>query len=115
MNFTLKRSTAFTLSIVAGLIALSILLPDSAQAAATGGGSLPWETPLQIITRSMQGPVAYTISLLGIISCGGLLIWGGEINEFMRRGIMLTLVISLVVLASNVLSSLFNTAGAGIG
>jgi type IV secretory pathway VirB2 component (pilin) len=100
---------------VASLIILSFLLPEQVQAAATGGGGLPWETPLQTITRSIQGPVAYTISLLGIIACGALLIWGGEINEFMRRGIMLTLVISLVVFASQVLSGLFNTAGALVG
>lgn len=111
----MNRSITIALSITAVLLALSVFLPDQAHAAAAGGGGLPWETPLQTITRSIQGPVAYAISLLGIIGCGGMLIWGGEINEFMRRGIMLTLVISLVVLASNVLSGLFNTAGALVG
>ena len=53
--------------------------------------------------------MAYAISLLGIIGCGGMLIWGGEINEFLRRGIMLVLVIALVMLASQVLSSLYAT------
>jgi type IV secretory pathway VirB2 component (pilin) len=96
-----------------GLLGFIALCPEQAQASAAGGGGLPWETPLQTITRSLQGPVAYAISLLGIIACGGMLIWGGEINEFMRRGIMLVLVISLVILASNVLSTLFAT-GAGL-
>ena len=36
-------------------------------------------------------------------------IWGGEINEVLRRGIMLVLVIALVMLASQVLSSLYAT------
>ncbi len=99
-------------SLLSGLLVLTFLFPEAAQASAAGGGGLPWETPLQTIQRSIQGPVAYTISLLGIIGCGGMLIWGGEINEFMRRGIMLVLVISLVIMASNLLSGLFSTAGA---
>lgn len=111
----MNRSIVFTVSLTMALLVLSIWMPEQAHASAAGGGGLPWETPLQTITRSIQGPVAYAISLLGIIGCGGMLIWGGEINEFMRRGIMLTLVISLVVLASNVLSGLFNTAGALVG
>lgn len=111
----MNRSVAFAISLTLALLAFCIWLPEQAHASAAGGGGLPWESPLQTITRSIQGPVAYAISLLGIIGCGGMLIWGGEINEFMRRGIMLTLVISLVVLASNVLTGLFNTAGALIG
>lgn len=95
--------------LTAGLVTLLLLCPEQAQAASAGGGGLPWETPLQTITRSIQGPVAYAISLLGIIGCGGMLIWGGEINEFLRRGIMLVLVIALVMLASQVLSSLYST------
>ena len=98
-------------SLFVSALLLGVLLSQSepAVAAATGGAGLPWETPLQRITRSSQGPVAYAISLLGIIGCGGMLIWGGEINEFLRRGIMLVLVIALVMLASQVLSSLYAT------
>jgi type IV secretory pathway VirB2 component (pilin) len=113
MHLTITRSAASSLSLTALLLVGFTLFPEVVHATATGGAGLPWETPLQTITQSLQGPVAYAISLLGIISCGGMLIWGGEINEFMRRGIMLVLVISLVVLASNVLSSLFAT-GAGL-
>ncbi len=104
-----NRNTITALVVGAAILSLSWIFPEQAHASAAGGGGLPWETPLQTITQSLQGPVAYAISLLGIISCGGMLIWGGEINEFMRRGIMLVLVISLVVLASSVLSTLFAT------
>ncbi len=31
---------------------------------------------------------------MGIVAAGAMLIWGGEINEFVRRIIMLILVIS---------------------
>lgn len=105
----LSKSTSKQLVALIGLAALFLVYPEAAQATSAGGGGLPWETPLQTITRSIQGPVAYAISLLGIIGCGGMLIWGGEINEFLRRGIMLVLVIALVMLASQVLSSLYST------
>jgi type IV secretion system protein TrbC len=84
----------------------------SQAAASTGGGSLPWETPLQTIATSITGPVAYAISLIGIVVAGAMLVWGGEINEFARRMIMLVLVISLIVFATQVLSTLFNVSGA---
>ena len=98
---------------VLGAVAISLLSAQAAQAASAGAG-LPWEAPLQTITRSIQGPVAYGISLLSLIGCGGTLVWGGEINEFLRKGILLVLVISLIIFATNLMSSLFNTSGAVI-
>jgi type IV secretion system protein VirB2 len=38
-----------------------------------------------------------------------MLIFGGEINEFARRIIMLVLVVALLVSATNLLSTLFST------
>ena len=88
-----------------------VFLPPNA-AASTGGSSLPWEGPLQTIATSMTGPVAYAISLIGIVVAGAMLVWGGEINEFARRIIMLVLVISLIVFSTQLLSALFNVSGA---
>ncbi len=78
------------------------------------GSGLEWETPLQKIRDSVTGPVAYAISLLGIVVTGAILVFGGEINEFVRRLIMLVLVISLMVFAADLLNTLFNK-GAVIG
>lgn len=95
------------------LFVLLLLLDGSPALASTGGGAaLPWETPLQAISASVTGPIAYAISLMGIVVAGAMLVWGGEINEFARRIIMLTLVISLIVFASNIMSTLFNVSGA---
>jgi type IV secretory pathway VirB2 component (pilin) len=91
-----------------------MLNPEPVQAASAGGGGLPWETPLQKLADSIKGPVAFSISLLGLVGGGAMLIWGGEINEFVRRLVMLVLVISLLVFASNILSTLFGV-GAVIG
>lgn len=105
-----NRQQSIILAAVVGVAVISILLPEQAHASAAGGAGLPWEQPLQTITRSIQGPVAYGISLLALIACGAMLVWGGEINEFMRRGIMLTLVISMIIFATNLMSGLFSTA-----
>jgi type IV secretion system protein VirB2 len=75
------------------------LAPGFAEAS-TGGGSLPWETPLEAIRDSVTGPVAYAISLMGIVVAGAMLVWGGEIGDFVRRIIMLTLAISLIVFSA---------------
>ncbi len=87
-------------------LALLALFPDAAQASTSGGG-LEWESPLQKFGDSIKGPVAFVISLMGIVVCGAMLIWGGEINEFVRRFVMVILVISLLVFASSILTSLF--------
>ena len=91
------------------LLALSILLPDQAWATSTSSGGLPWESPLQTVSQSLTGPVAYAISLIGVVVTGAMLIFGGEINEFARRIIMLVLVIALLVSATNLLSTLFSS------
>ena len=85
-----------------------LFLPSLAHAASTSGSGLEWETPLQKIRDSVTGPVAYAISLLGIVVTGAILVFGGEINEFVRRVIMLVLVISLMVFAADLLNTLFN-------
>jgi type IV secretion system protein VirB2 len=87
------------------------LAPGLAEAG-TGGGSLPWETPLEAIRDSVTGPVAYAMSLMGIVVAGAMLVWGGEIGDFVRRIIMLTLAISLIVFSANILATLFSVSGA---
>ncbi|WP_017161327.1 TrbC/VirB2 family protein [Xanthomonas phaseoli] len=87
--------------------AFLLLMSDPALASSSGGGGLEWESPLQKFVNSIKGPVAFGISLLGIVVCGAMLIWGGEINEFVRRFIMVILVISLLVFAASILSNLF--------
>jgi type IV secretion system protein VirB2 len=94
----------------AAYAAIALLLGVHAACAATGGGpGLPWESPLTTLTDSIKGPVAFAISLLGIVVCCGMLIWGGEISEFVRRMVMLVLVIAGLVFAANLMSTLFGT------
>jgi type IV secretion system protein TrbC len=58
-----------------GLLLLLLLhvAPDGVRAAASGGGGLPWETPLETLRDSITGPVAYAISLMGVVVAGATL------------------------------------------
>ncbi|MCW3477675.1 TrbC/VirB2 family protein [Limobrevibacterium gyesilva] len=80
--------------------------PDPAHAASAGGGGLPWDTPLTTLKNDLTGPVAFTISLLAMVACGAALVFGGEINEFVRRIIMLVLVCAFIVGVTNLASAL---------
>ncbi|RSB43063.1 MULTISPECIES: TrbC/VirB2 family protein [Brevundimonas] len=85
---------------------LAVTLPGIVEASSSGAG-LPWENGLQTLQRSITGPVAMVISLLGIVVTGAMLIWGGEMNEFVRKMVMLIFVIALIVGASSILTTLF--------
>ena len=92
----------------AALAAVVVLFTPGLAWAAQAGAGLAWEEPLQTLTRSIQGPVAFAISLLGVVVCGAMLVFGGEINEFVRRAIMLVLVVAMIAFAANILTGLFN-------
>ena len=91
------------------LASLSLVLLAQPAFATTGGASLPWETPLQTVQASLTGPVAISIALIAIAVSGGMLIFGGELNNFARVGVYITLVLGLLVMANNVLTSLYST------
>ena len=55
-----------------------------------------------------------TISLLGFVGGGAAMVFGGEINDFIRRIIMLVMVVCVMVLAKSMFSTLFGVSGAVI-
>lgn len=88
-------------------LAVFILLPAHAIASTGTGGSLPYEPWLTSLANSVTGPVAFTLSVVGIVVAGGTLILGGELNAFFRTMIFLVLVMALLVGAQNIMSGLF--------
>src|SRR5260370_42233679 len=87
------------------IVALARLAAVAAHAA-TGGGGLPWATPLQTLSNSLSGPVAYTLSLIGLVVSGGVLIFmGGELNHFARVVVRGGLVISFIIAGKNTMST----------
>ncbi|WP_407965843.1 TrbC/VirB2 family protein [Bartonella sp. C271] len=103
-NFYSQMTVLFTMGVV---ILLFFLLGDIAYASdatAGGGAALPWEKPLETLRKSVSGPVAFAVSLLGLVAGGIALIFGGEISEFVKRIIYLVLVISVIVFANTLLT-----------
>ena len=89
------------------LLALLVLAPHPAWAAEGTGGSLPYESWLTNLLNSVTGPVAFALSIIGIVIAGGVLIFGGDLNGFFRTLIFLVLVMALLVGAQNVMSTFF--------
>lgn len=95
MRSKLVLFALFILSVLAGTVH-----------AATGGAGLPWETPLTTLSNSVTGPVAYAVSLIGIVGAGGVLIFaGGMVNEFLRAVLFCVLVIAFIIASKNTLTS----------
>jgi type IV secretion system protein VirB2 len=93
--------------------AVSVSLSEPAWAS-SGGGGLPWESPLQQIQQSITGPVAGFIALAAVAIAGAMLIFGGELNDFARRLCYVALV-GGVLLGATQIVALFGATGASIG
>ena len=82
-------------------------LPECAFASEGTGGALPYESWLTSLRTSVTGPVAFALSIIGIVIAGGVLIFGGDLNGFFRTLIFIVLVMALLVGAQNMMSSFF--------
>ena len=103
------RASCTTRAVVglALLLAAAVLLPDTALASEGTAGSLPYESWLTNLRNSVTGPVAFTLSIVGIVLAGGALIFGGELVGFFRTLIFIVLVMALLVGAQNMMSGFF--------
>lgn len=83
-----------------------------AWAADTGAGTaLPYESWLSDFQKSLTGPVAFAISLIGIVVSGiTLILGGGEIRGFARTMVYIVLVMTLLIGANSLMSNFFNGA-----
>lgn len=93
------------------LLALSAAAPAFAS---SGGGGLPWEAPLEQIQESITGPVASYIALAAVAVAGGMLIFGGELNDFARRLMYIVLVAGILLGATQIVG-LFGATGSSVG
>lgn len=105
-SFRLDQSTLFYIGL-AVVLAFFLLAPQHAFASEGSGGALPYESWLTNLRNSVTGPVAFTLSIIGIVVAGGILIFGGELNGFFRTLIFIVLVMALLVGAQNMMSTFF--------
>lgn len=103
----MKRETLEWLLITALVVGVVFGYADSAYASAGGGGGLPYESALSKLQQSATGPVAFVLSIVGIVVAGGTLIFGGDLSGFFRTMVTLVLVIGVLVSSVNVLQTLF--------
>ena len=112
MRIALSRKLRILLTCTT-LVAVSVGLSEPVLAS-SGGGGLPWESPLQQIQQSITGPVAGFIALAAVAIAGAMLIFGGELNDFARRLCYVALV-GGVLLGATQIVALFGATGASIG
>ncbi len=108
----MSRKTYSTLAAI--MFAAVSFSSSGAALASSGGGGLPWESPLQQIQQSITGPVAGFIALAAVAIAGAMLIFGGELNDFARRLCYVALV-GGVLLGATQIVALFGATGASIG
>lgn len=107
-NIKIKKS--WLVMLLAMMVVM--ILPEQALAAGQQGG-LPYEGWLRNLQNSVTGPVAFGLSIIGIVIAGGVLIFGGDLNGFFRTLIFIVLVMALLVGANNIMANFFG-AGAQI-
>jgi type IV secretion system protein VirB2 len=112
----MKRTTVGRIKVLGALFtALLVVFAASGPVfAVTGGTSVPWESGLGYLRDSLTGPVAGIVSLIAIVGAGALLLFGGNIQGFIRTAVYLILVIGLVVGASSLLAAMYPTASINI-
>lgn len=92
------------------VLAVVLLFPDTAHAA---GSAMPWESPLEKILKSIQGPVAKIVGTLAIITTGLALAFGDTAGGF-RRLIQIVFGLSIAFTASTFFLSFFKFAGGAV-
>ena len=104
--FKITRNPVFYQGIVV-FLAFMMMAGHPAMASTSTGGSLPYESWLTSLQNSVTGPVAFALSIVGIVVAGGVLIFGGELNAFFRSLIFIVLVMALLIGAKNMMSTFF--------
>ena len=93
--------------------AVVVALVGAVSAAHASGSSMPWETPLQSILESIQGPVAKIVAVIIIISTGLALAFGDTSGGF-RRLIQIVFGLSIAFAASSFFLSFFSFSGGAL-
>ncbi len=95
---------------VASALITSILLAAPAYAA---GSNMPWETPLNSILESVQGPVAKIVSVI-IITVTGLSLAFGDTSGGFRKLVQIVFGLSIAFAASSFFLSFFSFGGGAL-
>ncbi len=109
---TLTRLRRLARPVHHGLLSAAVMVMAAGTAKASGS-SMPWETPLQSILDSIQGPVAKIVAVLIIISTGLALAFGDTSGGF-RKLIQIVFGLSIAFAASSFFLSFFSFSGGAV-
>ncbi|WP_322075536.1 TrbC/VirB2 family protein [Burkholderia cenocepacia] len=85
---------------------LLLIVAHPAFASNTSGGGLPFDDWFTRIRQSVTGPFAFTASIVGLVGAGATLIFGGDMNGFLRTLIFIVLVLCFLVAAQNTIAAI---------
>lgn len=108
MHHHLNRLRFGTMSLISAFFVALIAAPAYAS-----GSDMPWETPLNSILESVQGPVAKIVSVI-IITVTGLSLAFGETSGGFRRLIQIVFGLSIAFAASSFFLSFFSFSGGAL-
>ncbi|MGJ0637198.1 TrbC/VirB2 family protein [Xenorhabdus bovienii] len=105
MQMTMPSINNKTLLFI-GITLLLMLATHPAFASNTSGGGLPFDEWFTKVRQSVTGPFAFTAAIVGLVGAGATLIFGGDMNGFLRTLIFVVLVLAFLVAAQNTLAAI---------
>ncbi len=112
LRFSRPRAARLAASAFAAPAALAgVLAMAGPAAAATGGGTMPWDTILTQVQQDLTGPVAVAVGVVCCVVFGLSMAFGHE-GSAMKRG--MSILFGLAIAFSST-SGLLTVFGAGTG
>jgi type IV secretion system protein VirB2 len=96
-----------------GTAATSVFLILMTAPAYAAGSNMPWETPLNSILESVQGPVAKIVSVI-IITVTGLSLAFGDTSGGFRKLVQIVFGLSIAFAASSFFLTFFSFGGGAL-
>jgi type IV secretion system protein VirB2 len=96
-----------------GAAAISVSLILMTAPAYAAGSNMPWETPLNSILESVQGPVAKIVSVI-IITVTGLSLAFGDTSGGFRKLVQIVFGLSIAFAASSFFLTFFSFGGGAL-
>jgi type IV secretion system protein VirB2 len=108
MKFKLNKLSGRLSAVATSIFLLLITAPAYA-----AGSNMPWETPLNSILESVQGPVAKIVSVI-IITVTGLSLAFGDTSGGFRKLVQIVFGLSIAFAASSFFLTFFSFGGGAL-